>query len=187
MNFCSHCAQPVKTCIPEQDNRLRYVCAACGTVHYQNPKIITGVIANFGDRVLLCQRDIEPKIGSWTLPAGFMENDETCRQAALREAKEEANANLKTGTLYSVFNVPEINQVYLIYRAQLQCPEISPGFESRAVALVKEADIPWQQLAYPSVTALLQRYFRDCKSGDFPVITDQAALHQVAQLKAITP
>ena len=119
MKFCSQCGESITQRVPEGDNRLRYVCDHCETIHYQNPNIVAGCIPVYGDRILLCKRAIEPRYGMWTLPAGFMENEETVEQAALRESAEEANANVRLEQLYSLFSLPHVNQVYMMYRATL--------------------------------------------------------------------
>lgn len=161
MKFCSQCGAGVELRIPEGDNLPRFICVQCETIHYQNPKIVAGCIAEWEDKILLCQRAIEPRLGLWTLPAGFMENRETTLQAAMRETREEANANVEITELYALFNIPHISQVYLIFRAQLLNLEFHPGIESLDVKLFAEKDIPWDQLAFPVMTETLRRYFND--------------------------
>jgi len=165
MNFCSHCGQPVTLRIPDGDTLPRHVCDACGTIHYQNPKIVTGCIPEWEDRLLLCRRAIEPRRGLWTLPAGFMENGETTAEGAARETLEEALARVEIDRLYALFNIPHINQVYLMFRARLLDLEFAPGPESLEVALFREDEIPWQELAFPVVKETLERYFRDRAHG----------------------
>ncbi len=165
MNFCSHCGQPVRLRIPEGDNMPRYVCDACGTIHYQNPKIVTGCIPEWEDRLLLCRRAIEPRHGLWTLPAGFMENGETTAEGAARETLEEARARVAVDRLYALFNIPHINQVYLMFRARLLDLDFAPGPESLEVALFSEQEIPWNELAFPVVKETLNRYFHDRRAG----------------------
>jgi len=155
MNFCSHCGQPVTLRIPVGDTLPRHVCDACGTIHYQNPKIVTGCIPEWEDRLLLCRRAIEPRRGLWTLPAGFMENGETTAEGAARETLEEALARVEIDRLYALFNIPHINQVYLMFRARLLDLEFAPGPESLEVALFREDEIPWQELAFPVVQETL--------------------------------
>ena len=167
MRFCSLCGSPVSLRIPADDNRTRYVCTVCNEVHYQNPKLIVGAIPEWQDKILLCRRAIEPRHGLWTLPAGFMENDETTVEAAARETLEEANAQVSIGELYTLYNLPYINQVHLLFRARLLNLDFSPGAESLEVRLFSEEDIPWDSLAFRPVRFTLQYYFADRKSGDF--------------------
>jgi len=167
MKFCSLCGAGVELRIPDGDNLPRYICAQCQTIHYQNPKIVTGCIAEWEDQILLCKRAIEPRIGQWTLPAGFMENRETTLQAAMRETREEANAEVEITDLYALFNIPHISQVYLIFRARLLNLDFSPGAESLDVQLFREQDIPWDSLAFPVVTETLKRYFDDRENKQF--------------------
>lgn len=167
MNYCSQCGATVQQSIPHGDNRLRFVCTNCHTVHYQNPKIVTGCVANWENQVLLCRRAIEPRYGLWTVPAGFMENGETTYQGASRETLEEANARVEIQTLYMTVNLPHINQVYLLFRAQLLDLDFSPGLESLETKLCTKQDIPWQALAFPTVKVTLEHYFTDQKAGQF--------------------
>jgi len=169
MKFCSACGQPVSLRVPPGDNRPRHVCDACQTIHYQNPRIVTGTLPVWEDRVLLCRRAIEPRSGLWTLPAGFMENGETMEQAAERESREEANANLAIQQLYTIISLPHINQVYVMYLARLQDLDFAPGAESLEVALFEEAAIPWSDLAFRTIHYTLQRYFEDRAAGHFPL------------------
>ena len=169
MNYCSSCGSAVARRVPSGDNRERFVCDACGTIHYQNPKIVTGCLPIYGDQVLLCQRAIQPRQGLWTLPAGFLENGETSTEGAARETKEEACANVAIEGLYTVFNLPHISQVYMFFRAALLDLDFAPGFESTDVRLFREDEIPWQELAFPVVRDTLEHYFRDRTSGVYPV------------------
>lgn len=171
MNFCNQCGNPVTLSIPEGDNRQRHVCTHCATVHYQNPHTIVGCIPTFEDQVLLCRRAIEPRHGLWTLPAGFMENDETSLEGALRESIEEANVRLLNPTLAGVFDIPHINQVYIFYRGELRDTDFAPGHETLEVRLFREQDILWNQLAFPVVELALDRYFTDLKQGRHQVHT----------------
>ena len=133
MNYCSHCGARVSLRIPDGDILPRYVCGHCHTIHYQNPKLVIGSIPQWEDKILLCRRAIEPCHGLWTLPAGFMENYETTAQAAARETSEEALAQVEIGNLYTLFNVPHINQVHLFFRARLLEPVFGAGVESLEV------------------------------------------------------
>ena len=165
MNYCSQCGQPVELRIPEGDNLPRHVCTACQAIHYQNPKIVAGCIAEWEDQILLCKRAIEPRQGLWTLPAGFMENRESTQQAALRETWEEARAHVAIASLYAVYSIPHISQVYMVFRGALQGPSYAPGPESLAVELFREQDIPWEALAFPVMEKTLRQYFADRKLG----------------------
>ncbi|MHB1117307.1 NUDIX hydrolase [Sideroxydans sp.] len=168
MRFCADCGAPVELRTPQDDNRERYVCSACDTIHYQNPKIIVGAIPEWEDgRILLCLRAIEPRHGLWTLPAGFMENGETVTQGAARETLEEANARVDIHELLGLYNLPYINQVQMLFRATLLDLDFSPGVESLDVQLFKEEDIPWEQLAFRPVRYALEHYFADRKRGEF--------------------
>lgn len=167
MKYCSACGSSVELRLLPDDNRARYVCTACHEVHYQNPKLIVGAIPEWQDKILLCRRAIEPRHGLWTLPAGFMENNETTAEAAARETLEEANAQVAIGELYSMYNLPHISQVYLLFRARLMNLDFSPGSESLEVRLFSEEEIPWETLAFRAVFLTLKNYFADRKTGDF--------------------
>lgn len=165
MKFCSECAFPVSLLVPPDDNRPRYVCAQCGAIHYQNPKLVIGSIPVWerdGEaRVLLCKRAIEPRRGYWTLPAGFMENDETTTDAALRETVEEAGAHIELHALFSLLNVPQVHQVHMFYRATLLDLNYAAGIESLEVKLFSEQEIPWDEIAFPTVGQTLNFFFSD--------------------------
>ena len=165
MKFCSKCGKPVTKRVPEGDNLPRYVCTACGEVHYQNPNIVAGCVAEHEGRILLCRRAIEPRKGYWTIPAGFMENDETTQQAASREALEEALAEVEIGSLLAIVHVLHANQVHMMFRARLPRPEFGVGEESLEVSLYDENEIPWQEIAFRSVDFALRRYLEDRRAG----------------------
>lgn len=181
MNYCSQCGQPVSLRIPAGDNRERHVCDACGAIHYQNPKIVTGCIPVWEDKVLLCKRAIEPRLGYWTLPAGFMENGETSQAGAIREAVEEANANVAVHDLYTVFNLPHINQVYMFFRGDLLDMNFSAGDESSEVELFEEDEVPWGQLAFPVVIETLKLFYQDRRDGCFVSRVGDITWQRVAQ------
>lgn len=168
MKFCSACAAPVILKVPAEDTRERFVCTRCETIHYQNPNMVVGTIPIWNlqgeTKVLLCKRAIEPRYGYWTLPAGFMENQETCRQAAQRETIEEAGANIQLHELYSVLSVPHVDQVHLFYRATLIDTNYLAGTESLEVALFAEHEIPWEEIAFPTVSQTLKFFFEDLKN-----------------------
>ncbi|HJT51782.1 MAG TPA: NUDIX hydrolase [Nitrosospira sp.] len=165
MKYCSDCGKLVELRIPEGDTLPRHVCSACHVIHYQNPKIVVGCIPEWEDRILLCLRAIEPRHGFWTLPAGFMENAETLAQGAERETLEEANARVEMGELYSIYDVPYINQVHVLFRARLLDLDFKPGIESLDVKLFNEAEIPWDTLAFRVIREPLNRYFEERRSG----------------------
>jgi ADP-ribose pyrophosphatase YjhB (NUDIX family) len=167
IKFCNSCGSGVAHRIPEGDSLSRAVCDACGTIQYQNPKIVVGCVPVHGDRILLCKRAIEPRYGLWTLPAGFMENEESASQGAAREALEEANARVEIEDLYTVYSIPHISQVYMMFRAKLLDPNVSPGVESLEVKLVTADEIPWDQLAFAMVKRTLEHYLEDRKRGVF--------------------
>ncbi len=170
IEFCPSCGNPTRLHIPEGDNRERAVCRACDAIHYQNPKIVAGALPVWQDKVLLCKRAIEPRYGTWTLPAGFMENGETVEQGAKRETREEADAELVNLTLYTMLSIPRISQVYIIFRAELTGPEaFGVGSESLETALFSEHEIPWNEIAFPMIERSLRYYFNDRKHGDFGV------------------
>jgi ADP-ribose pyrophosphatase YjhB (NUDIX family) len=167
MKFCSNCAAPLARRVPPGDSLPRDVCDACGEIHYQNPKMVVGAVAEHEGRILLCRRAIEPRYGYWTLPAGFMENDETAGQAALRETLEEAGARIALDAPFSLVSVPRVNQVHLFYRARLLDLEFKPGEESLEVALVEEAAVPWKDIAFRTVGITLKHWFADRRAGAF--------------------
>ncbi len=177
LNYCCHCGEKVVFRVPEGDNLPRYLCEACGAIHYLNPRLIVGTLPEWEDRILLCKRAIEPRRGFWTLPAGFMENGETAEQAALRETLEEANARVELSGLFTLLSVPHVDQVHLFYRAQLLDLDFSAGPESLEVALFKEADIPWKDLAFRTVSTTLQHYLKDRSSGNFVFRTGELKVH----------
>jgi len=167
MKFCSNCGAPVAKRVPPGDSLPRYVCDACGEIHYQNPKLVVGCVPEWDGRLLLCRRAIEPRYGYWTLPAGYMENDETAGEAALRETLEEAGARVELGEPFSMLSVPHVNQVHLFYRARLASLDFKPGVESLEVALFEEAQVPWPEIAFRTVGLTLKYWFEDRKRGSF--------------------
>lgn len=171
MKFCSVCGHEVIARIPPGDNRERFVCYQCGTIHYQNPRNVVGTVPVWGEQVLLCRRAIEPRYGYWTLPAGFMEMVETTAEAAARETLEEAGARVEVQTLFTLLNVPQVHQVHLFYLARLVDPGFEAGEESLEVRLFDEADIPWDEIAFPTVSQTLRFFFADRATGDYGVHT----------------
>lgn len=176
MNFCSHCGAPVSLRIPPGDNLPRHICDQCGTIHYQNPKVVVGAIAAWEDQILMCRRAIEPRYGFWTLPAGFMENNETTGDAALRETREEAGAKIHLGPMFTYVDLPHISQIHIIYRATLLDLDFLPGEESLEVSLMKESDIPWDEIAFRSVEYTLKCFFEDKRRGIFDLHTTSLAV-----------
>ncbi|OGA03532.1 MAG: ADP-ribose pyrophosphatase [Betaproteobacteria bacterium RIFCSPLOWO2_02_FULL_62_17] len=167
MNYCSHCGEKVVFRVPEGDNLPRHLCDACGTIHYLNPRLVIGTLPEWEDRILLCRRAIEPRRGFWTLPAGFMELGETAEQAAIRETLEEANARVELTGLFTLLSVPHVDQVHLFYRARLLDLNFSAGAESLEVALFREAEIPWEDISFRTVSTTLKHYLTDRGSGEF--------------------
>jgi ADP-ribose pyrophosphatase YjhB (NUDIX family) len=167
MKFCANCGARVVQRVPPGDTLARWVCEHCGEIHYQNPKLVIGTVPEHEGRVLLCRRAIEPRYGYWTLPAGFMENDETTAQAALRETLEEAGAAVELREPFTLISVPRVNQVHLFYRARLRSLEFKPGEETLEVALVEEAGIPWQDIAFRTVAYTLKHWFEDRSRGNY--------------------
>src|SRR5512133_351967 len=165
MKYCSQCAAIVQWRIPEGDTLPRHVCPACGTIHYANPKLVVGCVVEHEGKILLCRRAIEPRLGRWTLPAGFMENGETAKQAALRETFEEACAKVDIDALFALVSIPSIDQVHLFYRGSLAGASFAPGIESLETRLFAESDVPWEELAFRSVTRCLEFYFADRRAG----------------------
>ena len=171
MKFCHQCAGPLILRIPEGDDKPRHCCSQCDTIFYLNPKNVVGTLPFFEDKVLLCKRAIQPRAGKWTLPAGYMENGESSLDGAIRETTEEAGASVivKSDSLYTLFNLPKINQVYIFFRTELANLDFAAGIESQEVALFSEAEIPWREIAFPVVKSTLEHYFDDLRKNQFPV------------------
>ena len=166
--FCSQCGVAVDHRIPADDSRLRAVCPACSTVHYDNPKCVVGTIPVLGDKILLCKRAIEPGRGLWTLPAGFMECGESLAQGAARETLEEACASVDLiEPVYSLVDIPHIGQIHIFFRAQLRDRDFAAGHETLEVALFAHDEIPWHNIAFNSVRVALQSYIADAARGEF--------------------
>jgi ADP-ribose pyrophosphatase YjhB (NUDIX family) len=165
MKFCSNCGAPVVLRTPEGDHLPRYVCESCGTIHYHNPRLVVGCVPEHDGRILLCRRAIEPRRGYWTVPAGFMENGETLQEAAARETREEALAEVEIGSPLSVVHVLHAEQVHVFFRAQLPAPQFGAGAESLEVAMFAADAIPWADIAFPSTDYTLRRYLEDRASG----------------------
>ncbi len=168
-NFCSQCGATLTRRIPPDDTRTRDVCDACGAIHYQNPRMVVGTLPVWEGRVLLCKRAIEPRLGYWTLPAGFMELGETTAAGAQRETLEEAGLNSELGTLYSVVDVPQADQVHIFYLVHVVDPSLAPGPETLEAKWVDEADVPWDDIAFRTVSITLERFFADRREGRYGV------------------
>lgn len=183
MKYCSSCGGAITLAVPDDDNRPRHICGGCGMVHYQNPKIVTGAIITWQDKILLCKRAIEPRYGLWTVPAGYMENGETTYQGAKRETWEEARANIDIDSLYATVNLPHINQVYMLFRARLKDLDFAPGEESLDVGLFAESEIPWDKLAFPMVSESLKLFFQNRRENHFPVRMLDIVRHETPSRK----
>jgi ADP-ribose pyrophosphatase YjhB (NUDIX family) len=169
IKFCKVCGGEAPYGIPPDDNRERAICQVCGTIHYENPLNIVGTVPIWDDKVLLCRRNIEPRHGFWTLPAGFMELGETTAEGAERETVEEAGARIELLGLYTLINVVRVGQVHLFYRARLRDTDFAPGPETIEAKLFGENEIPWEELAFRTVRETLTRYFADRRRGQFDV------------------
>lgn len=170
-NFCSVCGHAIAHRIPPGDNRTRACCDACGAIHYVNPRMVVGTIPVWGEQVLLCRRAIEPRRNYWTLPAGFLEVEESVGAGATRETDEEAGARITLGPLFTMLDVIHVHQVHLFYRATLLDTDFAPGEESLEVKLFDEADIPWDELAFRTVSMTLRHFFADRARGHFELHT----------------
>ncbi len=165
MKYCSECGATVTRKIPDGDNMPRHVCDSCQTIHYQNPRMVVGCVPEHEGRILLCKRAIEPRLGFWTIPAGFMENGETLEAAAIRETDEEAMARVDLGVLFAVVNVTHAHQVHFMFKARLLDGSYGAGHESLDARLFTEGEIPWGEIAFPSVELALRRYLEDREAG----------------------
>ncbi|MBS3804352.1 MAG: NUDIX hydrolase [Oleiphilaceae bacterium] len=169
MKYCSSCGHPVEERIPVGDNRPRFVCPNCDTIHYQNPRIVAGTVPVWERQILLCRRAIEPRYGYWTLPAGFMENTETTDEAAARETLEEALADVTIGHLYTVIHVPHIDQVHMFYLAEMKDSNFGAGDESLETQLFELDKIPWDEISFPTVKRTLEHFIEDMERDHFPL------------------
>ena len=173
MHYCSQCGEKVIHTVPVHDDRPRHVCPSCGAIHYQNPKLVVGCIPIWEERILICRRDIEPRKGFWTLPAGFLEIGETAAEGARRETFEETGAEVIDLAPYLMVDIPHIGQIYLFFRAQLKSPDFHPTPESSEVKLVAAEQIPWDAIAFKVVVKTLHRYLQDRTSGSFDFRMDR--------------
>lgn len=168
IRHCRACGAPTVYRVPQDDNRPRAICSHCHLVHYENPLNVVGTLPVWQDRVLLCRRNIEPRFGLWTLPAGFMELGETTAQGALRETEEEAGVQVELQGLYTLLNVPRVGQVHLFYRARMLDTRVNPGPETIEARLFREDEIPWERLAFRTVRETLARFFADRATAGEP-------------------
>lgn len=169
VKYCTQCAGTIILSIPEQDHRIRAVCSACGHIHYDNPKMVVGTITHHQGQILLCRRAIEPEIGKWTLPGGFMECGESMAAGACRETLEEACAQVQLlGPVYHIVDIPHIGQTHLFFRAELSQPEYGAGEETLETRLFDPADIPWSDLVFRSAHSALRQWIEDSKQLAYP-------------------
>lgn len=172
IRHCRQCGTAVNYRVPDDgDTKERAVCPSCATIHYENPLNVVGTVPHWGDRILLCKRNIEPRWGKWTLPAGFMELNETTSEGAARETLEEAGAQFELQGLFTLLNVARAGQVHLFYRARLTSDQFAPGHETIEARLFSEDEIPWDEIAFRTVKETLERYFADRRNGAFGVHT----------------
>jgi ADP-ribose pyrophosphatase YjhB (NUDIX family) len=175
IKFCRVCGHEVGYRVPADDNRERAVCPACGEIHYENPLNVVGTVPVWGDQVLLCRRAIEPRLGLWTLPAGFMELGESTAAGAERETIEEAGARIEMQGLFTLLNVVRVGQVHLFYHARMLDTTLDPGPETLEARLFREHEIPWDQIAFRTVRQTLEHFFEDRRSGVFVLHTGDIA------------
>lgn len=175
INFCCTCGAPVALRVPPGDSLPRHICDRCNAVHYSNPKLVVGALPEWQSSILLCRRAIEPRHGKWTLPAGFMENNESVAAAAMRETVEESGAHIELGEMYTLISVPHISQVHVIYRARLLDLDFAPGEETIELRLFEEEEIPWDEIAFRTISMTLKHYFADRRAGRFGFHTDVIA------------
>ena len=171
IKHCKVCGGAAVYAVPADDNRERATCTVCATIHYENPINVVGTVPHWDDQVLLCRRNIEPRHGFWTLPAGFMEMGESTAEGAVRETIEEAGAHIELQELFTVLNVVRVGQLHLYYRARLLDTEFDPGPETIEARLFREDEVPWDELAFRTVRETLKRYFEDRRLGQFNIHT----------------
>jgi len=167
INFCSQCGSTMTQRVPVDDDHVRAVCTACSHVHYENPKMVVGTIPVWADQVLLCRRNIEPRRDRWTLPAGYLENQESVQDGAVRETLEETRAGVEIVSPYRLFNIIFVDQIYLMFRADLLTLDFGPTSESTEVRLFRASEIPWDEIAFEVIRMTLTDYFADRKAGQY--------------------
>ncbi len=168
IKFCTACGSPTRPVIPPDDDHVRAVCTRCGRVHYNNPKVVVGCIPEWRGKILLCRRDIEPRKGKWTLPAGYLEAGESVQDGAVRETREETRAEVRIISPYRLFNIVFVDQIYLMFRARMTSDRFGPTSESADVRLMDESDIPWDHIAFAVIRQTLEHYFKDRKKNRYP-------------------
>lgn len=181
MRYCPQCGHAVNMSIPVGDDKIRAVCPNCEHIDYDNPRLITGTIPMYQGRLLLCRRNIEPRFGYWTLPAGFMENQETTSEGALRETLEESGSEAICRQAFSMISIPHINQIHLFYLADLKRDDFHATEESSEVALFELSDIPWDELAFTSVSKTLELFLEDHKTGQYGFHEDTILINSVQE------
>jgi ADP-ribose pyrophosphatase YjhB (NUDIX family) len=166
MNYCSHCGAPGPVFeIPEGDNRPRFICKSCDTIHYSNPNIVAGCLPVWEGKVLLCRRAIAPRVGYWNVPSGYLENGETVEEGAIREVWEEAEAEVAIRGVHSLYSLPQLNQIYIHFLADLKDGQYGVGPESSETQLFSEEEIPWEEIAFTSSVFTLKKFFADRREG----------------------
>ncbi|WDP90270.1 MAG: NUDIX hydrolase [Desulfobacter sp.] len=165
IHYCSQCGGPMTQRIPEDDDHIRDVCSRCGHVHYENPKLVVGTIPVSGEKILMCRRNIEPRKGKWTLPAGYLENGESVQDGAVRETLEETRARVALLGPYRMFNILFVDQIYMMFRAELLSNDFGPTPESTEVRLFSEDEIPWDEIAFEVINRTLVDFFKDRAAG----------------------
>ena len=178
IKHCTQCGSKVIYKTPSGDERQRAVCTNCGYIHYENPTIVAGILPRYKDQILLCKRAIKPQKGFWTIPSGFMELNETVEEAALREAQEEAGVTAQIDQLYCLYNLPHIGQVYMLYLATMDTQEFKEGIETQEARFFDLEDIPWDDIAFSSVTFALKHYVSDFESKRFKFRTGEYLGHK---------
>tara|TARA_B100000949_G_scaffold231702_1_gene244355 strand:+ start:716 stop:1285 length:570 start_codon:yes stop_codon:yes gene_type:complete len=170
--YCSYCGSVVSMKIPKGDNKERAVCDHCDTVFYENPKIVSGCLLTWKNKILLCKRATEPRAGYWTLPAGFLENNETIEEGALRETFEEAGAKANSLNPFLLCNLPHISQIYIMFHGELTDGKFSAGLESSEVRLFSKNEIPWNEIAFLVISKTIKLYYQDLKNGTIGIHFD---------------
>ncbi len=182
INFCSNCGNTMQFSIVEVDHLPRYNCARCGFIAYQNPHIIVGCLPIWQDKVMLCKRGIEPRFGFWNLPGGFMENNETIELGALREMKEETDADVNLIGLYSIFSVPEVNQLHLHFLVEMIDLDYKLTTESTEIELFDENTTPWADIAFASTDYAVKSYFSDVKNNSRSIHISSTRIHKFSPI-----
>lgn len=181
--FCPQCGGPIQYTVPPDDDRKRDTCPRCDRVFYHNPIAVVGCIPTWEDRILLCRRAIEPRIGFWTLPAGFLELGESTPEAGVRETREEALANVTPGDLFTMIDITDIGQIHMFYTAQMHNAEHAPGIESSETWLAREDEVPWRDLAFPTIYRTLELYFADQRANAFSLHNEAIDKHAWARMR----